>query len=52
MNMQNETNTKAEIIALLEGRTQASLENVRQFILDLDEGITWSSSILATPISP
>jgi hypothetical protein len=35
--MQNETNTKAEIIALLEGRTQASLENIRQFILDLDE---------------
>jgi hypothetical protein len=35
--MQNDTNTKAEIIALLENRTQASLENVRQFILDLDE---------------
>ena len=35
--MDNETNTKAEIIALLEGRTQASLENVRQFILQLDE---------------
>jgi hypothetical protein len=35
--MQNETNTKAEIIALLEGRTQVSLENIRQFILDLDE---------------
>jgi len=35
--MDNETNTKAEIIALLEGRTQASLENVRQFILELDE---------------
>jgi hypothetical protein len=35
--MQNETNTKAEIIALLEGRTQASLENIRQFILELDE---------------
>ena len=35
--MQNETNTKAEIIALLEGRTQMSLENIRQFILELDE---------------
>ena len=35
--MQKETNTKPEIIALLEGRTQASLENIRQFILDLDE---------------
>jgi len=35
--MQNETNTKTEIIALLEGRTQVSLENIRQFILDLDE---------------
>jgi hypothetical protein len=35
--MQNEMNTKAEIIALLEGRTQVSLENIRQFILDLDE---------------
>jgi len=30
-------NTKAEIIALLEGRTQVSLENIRQFILDLDQ---------------
>jgi hypothetical protein len=36
--MQNEMNTKAEIIALLEGRTQLSLENIRQFTLDLDEG--------------
>jgi hypothetical protein len=35
--MQNETNTKAEIIALLDGRTQMSLENIHQFILDLDE---------------
>ena len=35
--MQNETNTKAEIVALLEGRTQVSLENIRQFILDQDE---------------
>ena len=35
--MQRETNTKAEIIALLEGRAQVSLENIRQFILDLDE---------------
>jgi hypothetical protein len=35
--MQNGTNTKAEIIALLENRTEARLENIRQFILDLDE---------------
>ena len=35
--MQNETTKKSEIIVLLEGRTQASLENIRQFILDLDE---------------
>jgi hypothetical protein len=35
--MQNETTKKSEIIALLEGRTQVSLENIRQFILDLDE---------------
>ena len=37
MNLQNESNTKSEIIALLDGRTQASLENIRQFILELDE---------------
>ncbi len=37
MNKQNEPNTKAEIIALLAGRTQVSLENIRQFILELDE---------------
>ena len=35
--MQNESNAKSEIIALLEGRTQTSLENIRQFILELDE---------------
>jgi hypothetical protein len=35
--MQNESNTKSEIIALLDGRTQVSLENIRQFILELDE---------------
>jgi hypothetical protein len=35
--MQNESKTKSEIIALLGGRTQLSLENIRQFILDLDE---------------
>ena len=35
--MRNETDAKAEIIALLEGRSQVSLENIRQFILDLDE---------------
>ena len=35
--MQNESTTKSEIIALLEGRTQVSLDNIRQFILELDE---------------
>jgi hypothetical protein len=35
--MQNESNTKSEIVALLDGRTQASLENIREFILELDE---------------
>jgi hypothetical protein len=29
--------TKTEVIALLEGRTQVSLENIRQFILEMDE---------------
>jgi hypothetical protein len=37
VNMRNETNTEAEIIGLLEGWTQVSLENIRQFTLDLDE---------------
>ena len=35
--MQNDTKQKAEIIALLEGRAQVSRENIRQFILELDE---------------
>ena len=35
--MQDESNTKSEIIALLEGRMRVGLENIRQFILDLDE---------------
>ena len=35
--MQNETTKKSEIIALLVGRTQVSLANIRQLILDLDE---------------
>jgi hypothetical protein len=35
--MQNETTEKSEITARLEGRTKASLGNIRQFILDLDE---------------
>ena len=30
-------NTKAEIIALLEGRREESLEKIRQFILHADE---------------
>jgi hypothetical protein len=37
VNMRNETNMKAEIIGLLEGWTQVSLENIRQFTLDLHE---------------
>ena len=36
VNMQGK-NTKAEIIALLEGRREESLEKIRQFILDADE---------------
>ena len=35
--MQTGTNTKTEIIALLEGRTEEFLGKIRQFILDLDE---------------
>jgi hypothetical protein len=35
--MQNESNTKSDIIALVESRTQVGLENIREFILDLDE---------------
>jgi hypothetical protein len=35
--MQRGTNTKAEIVSLLEGRGEESLEKIRQFILDLDE---------------
>lgn len=31
------TNSKAEIIALLEGRREESLEKIRRFILDEDE---------------
>jgi hypothetical protein len=31
------SSTKAEIVALPEGRTEVSLENIRQFILELDE---------------
>jgi hypothetical protein len=30
-------NTKAQIIALLKGRREESLEKIRQFILDADE---------------
>ena len=30
-------NTKGEVIALLEGRREESLEKIRQFILDADE---------------
>jgi hypothetical protein len=37
MKMQGEANTKAEIIRLLEGRGEESLEKIHQFILDLDE---------------
>ena len=35
--MQNESDMKSRIIALLEGRSEASLENIRHFILELDE---------------
>jgi len=35
--MQRGTNTKSEIIALLEGRPEKFLQKIRQFILDLDE---------------
>jgi hypothetical protein len=35
--MQNESDMKSRITALLEGRSEASLENIRQFILELDE---------------
>ena len=35
--MQNESDMRSEITALLEGRTQVGLGNIRQFILDLDE---------------
>ena len=35
--MQTGTNTKTEILALLEGRTEGFLAKVRHFILDLDE---------------
>ena len=37
MNKQNESDMKSRIVALLEGRSEASLENIRQFILELDE---------------
>ena len=35
--MHRGTNTKAEILTLLEGRPEEFLEKIRQFILDLDE---------------
>ena len=35
--MQGGTNTKAEIIALLQGRPQEFLEYIHQLILDTDE---------------
>ena len=35
--MQKGTNTKAEIISLLEHRSQEGLEKIHEFILDLDE---------------
>ena len=35
--MQTGTNTKTEILALLEGRREEFLEKIRQFILDADE---------------
>ena len=35
--MEKTVNTKAEIVALLERRSEESLEKIRQFILDADE---------------
>jgi hypothetical protein len=35
--MQRGRNTKAEILGLLEGRSEEFHEKIRQFILDLDE---------------
>ena len=35
--MEKPVNTKAEIMALLERRSEESLEKIRQFILDEDE---------------
>ena len=35
--MEKPVDTKAEIIALLEGRSEESLEKIHQFILDEDE---------------
>ena len=35
--MEQPVNTKAEIMALLERRSEESLEKIRQFILDEDE---------------
>jgi len=37
MKMQGEPNTKNEMVRLLEGRGEESLEKIHQFILDLDE---------------
>ena len=35
--MERETNTRSEILALLEGRPEEFLEKIRQLILNLDE---------------
>lgn len=48
--MQSETNTKAEIITLLEGRPQVSLKKIHQFILE--NSIISSSCIPPTLTSP
>ena len=37
MNLKRGTNTKAEILALLEGRTEEGLAKVYEFIKDVDE---------------
>jgi len=49
MNMQKLTNPKLGIISLVEGRPEASLEKIRQFILDLDES---QACRLPVPLDP
>jgi len=50
--MQSETNSKAEIVAVLDDRLQVCLENIRQFILDLDERDRVEGGFYKTPEIP